>query len=200
MDDRLYRSMDDRLLAGVAGGVAERLDADPSIIRVAWALLVVLTGGLALVAYVIMAIVVPEAPDDGPASQPLWQPAPPAGTAPPDLDAQPDLDAPTAATTGATTATALGAPGAVGSRIAPDGRTVARATAPTHGRRRRSGAERGDDRGPLIGGLVLILIGAFFLLRQFIPEIDLGSWWPLILVGIGVILVITSVRPDRDPG
>ena len=62
MDDRLYRSVDDRMLAGVAGGVAERLDADPSIIRVVWALLIVLTGGLALVAYVVMAIVVPEAP------------------------------------------------------------------------------------------------------------------------------------------
>ena len=62
MDDRLYRSVDDRMLAGVAGGVAERLDADPSIIRVVWALLIILTGGLALVAYVVMAIVVPEAP------------------------------------------------------------------------------------------------------------------------------------------
>ena len=210
MDERLYRSVDDRMLAGVAGGVAERLDADPSIIRVVWALLVVLTGGLALVAYVIMAIVVPEAPYDRPASQPLWQSppdAPPAAdAAPPDPAARPDPDAPTAATAAALTTTSAAAgptapaPGAAGSWVAPDGQTVARATEPASRRRRRSGADRGDDRGPLIGGLVLILIGGFFLLRQFIPAIDLGSWWPLLLVGIGVILVIIAVRPDRTSG
>ena len=217
MDDRLYRSVDDRMLAGVAGCVAERLDADPSIIRVVWALLVVLTGGLALVAYVVMAIVVPEAPDDRPAGQPLWQSppdAPPDGppaaaAAPLDPAAPPDPDAPTAATLPALSVTALAvpaapvatgpAPGTAGSWVAPDGRTVARATAPTSSRRQRSG-DRGEDRGPLIGGLVLILIGGFFLLRQFIPALDLGSWWPLILVAIGVILVIVSIRPDRTSG
>src|SRR6478609_8673851 len=60
--DRLYRSREDRVLAGVAGGVAEMVDADPSLIRVVWAVLIVLTGGLALLVYVVMAIVVPEAP------------------------------------------------------------------------------------------------------------------------------------------
>ena len=48
MTDRLYRSRDDRILAGVAGGLAENLDADPSIIRIVWVLLVFLTGGIAL--------------------------------------------------------------------------------------------------------------------------------------------------------
>ena len=57
MTDRLYRSRDDRMLAGVAGGVAEMIDADPSIVRIVWALLVVLTGGIALLVYIIMAIV-----------------------------------------------------------------------------------------------------------------------------------------------
>ena len=64
MDDRLYRSPDDRMIAGVAGGVAERLDADPSIIRIVWAVLIFLTGGLALLVYIVMAIVVPERPAD----------------------------------------------------------------------------------------------------------------------------------------
>ena len=62
MNDRLYRSRDDRVLAGVAGGLAERLDLDPSLVRVVWAILIVLSGGLFLLLYVIMAIVVPEAP------------------------------------------------------------------------------------------------------------------------------------------
>ena len=60
MSDRLYRSRDDRILTGVAGGVAEQLDADPSLIRIVWAVLIVLTGGLALLVYIVMAVVVPE--------------------------------------------------------------------------------------------------------------------------------------------
>src|SRR3954468_11678097 len=52
------------MLAGVAGGVAEMLDLDPSLVRIVWALLVVLTGGIALLVYIIMAIVVPEGPED----------------------------------------------------------------------------------------------------------------------------------------
>ena len=60
MNDRLYRSRDDRMLAGVAGGLAEYWDADPSLIRIIWALLVLLTGGVALVIYIVMAFVVPD--------------------------------------------------------------------------------------------------------------------------------------------
>ena len=62
MGTRLYRSRDDRMLAGVAGGLAEIWDADPSLVRILWAILVPLTGGIALVVYVVMAIVVPEEP------------------------------------------------------------------------------------------------------------------------------------------
>ena len=60
--DRLYRSRDDRMLAGVAGGLAEMWGADPSLVRVIWALLVVFTGGIALLVYIVMALVVPEEP------------------------------------------------------------------------------------------------------------------------------------------
>ena len=62
MNDRLYRSRDDRMITGVAGGVAEQLDADPSLIRIVWTVLIVLTGGLALLVYIVMAVVVPERP------------------------------------------------------------------------------------------------------------------------------------------
>jgi len=63
MNARLYRSRDDRMLAGVAGGLAEHWDADPSLVRLIWALLVIFTGGIALVVYIVMAFVVPEAPE-----------------------------------------------------------------------------------------------------------------------------------------
>ncbi len=45
MNDRLYRSRDERMFAGVAGGVAERFDLDPSLVRVVWLILMFLSGG-----------------------------------------------------------------------------------------------------------------------------------------------------------
>jgi phage shock protein C len=62
VNDPLYRSQSDRMLAGVAGGVAEHFELDPSLVRVGWVILVVLTGGIFLLIYIVMAIVVPEEP------------------------------------------------------------------------------------------------------------------------------------------
>ena len=62
MNDRLYRSRDDRMLAGVAGGLAEHWDADPSLLRLVWALLVIFTGGIALIVYIVMALILPDGP------------------------------------------------------------------------------------------------------------------------------------------
>jgi phage shock protein C len=59
MNRRLYRSQTESVLGGVAGGVAEYLDLDPAIVRVIWALLALITGGVFLILYVVMWIVVP---------------------------------------------------------------------------------------------------------------------------------------------
>jgi len=55
---RLYRSRDDRVLEGVCGGLAKYFDIDPVIVRVI-AVLSLFLGGAGLVAYVILALVVP---------------------------------------------------------------------------------------------------------------------------------------------
>jgi phage shock protein C len=60
MREPLYRSRDDRLLFGVAGGMAEWLDLDPAIVRLVWAVLI-LAGGVGLLLYIVAAIVIPEA-------------------------------------------------------------------------------------------------------------------------------------------
>lgn len=62
MNQRLYRSRTEVVWTGVAGGVAEWLRMDPSLVRIAWVILTPLTGGLALLVYLVMWIVVPVAP------------------------------------------------------------------------------------------------------------------------------------------
>jgi phage shock protein PspC (stress-responsive transcriptional regulator) len=55
----LTRSTDDRVIAGVAGGVARHLGLDPTLVRVVWAISL-LFGGLGLIVYVILWIALPK--------------------------------------------------------------------------------------------------------------------------------------------
>ncbi len=61
MEKRLYRSREDRMLAGVCGGLGEYFDIDPTWIRIGWVLLFFVEG-IGLLAYIICAIVIPENP------------------------------------------------------------------------------------------------------------------------------------------
>ena len=58
---KLYRSEDDRMMAGVAGGLGEFLDIDSTIIRLIFAFSILL-GGTGLLVYAVMWLVVPESP------------------------------------------------------------------------------------------------------------------------------------------
>lgn len=132
MNERLYRSRSDRMIAGVAGGLAQSMRLDPSIVRIIWAILVPATGGLALIVYIVMAIVVPEEP---------------------------------------------------------------------------AGAEHAPPR-PVTGtsfavpvGAALVVLGAYLLLRQYIPQLDFDRIWPVLLIGLGVLLLIVAMRRrSDDPG
>ena len=56
---RLTKSKD-RKLAGVCGGIAEYFNVDPSLVRIAWAL-VSACYGAGIIAYIVAALVLPEA-------------------------------------------------------------------------------------------------------------------------------------------
>ena len=153
MNRRLYRSRTDTVLGGVAAGLAIYLNADPALIRIAWALLVVITGGAALLVYIVAWIVVPE------------EPAAPVAT-----DAEPATDPVT------------------GEVILPEPeRAPAEATS----------RDSGGNAGVLVG-IGLVLIGAWFLVREYLPEIDWGLIWPLVLVAVGALILVTSMRRRAD--
>lgn len=59
MRERLYRSRQEKMIAGVAGGLAQYFDIDPVIVRVIFIAATLITGGLGLLAYVLLWIVVP---------------------------------------------------------------------------------------------------------------------------------------------
>ncbi len=61
-DKKLYRSKEDRKIAGVCGGIAEYFNIDPTVIRVAWVILCAF-GGSGIFAYILAAIIIPEEDD-----------------------------------------------------------------------------------------------------------------------------------------
>ena len=54
-----------------------------------------------------------------------------------------------------------------------------------------------ENRNSLIGGIVLISLGIIFLANRFIPNIDFGDLWPLVLVVLGGVLIATSLAERK---
>ena len=150
MNRRLYRSRSDSMIGGVAAGLAAYLNSDPALVRIVWAILVVVTGGAALVVYIIAWVVVPEEPVEASAvTEPTTDPV-------------------------------------TGEVVIPDGEPATAAATSTP-------SVTGGQAGVVVG-IGLVVIGLWFLLREYLPEIDWSLIWPLVLVGIGVLVLVTSMR------
>jgi phage shock protein PspC (stress-responsive transcriptional regulator) len=150
MNRRWVRSQTNRVIGGVAAGLADYLNADPALVRIAWALLVVVTGGLAFVAYLVAWVVVPETPD---------------------------------------------APYAAGPSSTPEGTAGAVVTAtPAAGAPPTKPAADGDNRAGMILGIGLVLVGAWFLVREYLPDIDWSLLWPIVLIAVGIVILVGVSR------
>lgn len=150
MRERLYRSRTDRMIFGVAGGMARWLDVDPAVVRLVWALLII-AGGVGLLLYIVAAIVVPE--------EPLGS-APPAGMG------------------GPQTGTGAGGGGWAAPQATP---------------------RRGSGSAPVIIGVVLVLLGAWFLAERYIDWLDNALLWPALLIVVGVLLLVGAMRRTGGP-
>ena len=150
MNRRLYRSRSDSMIGGVAAGLAAYLNSDPALVRIVWAILVVVTGGAALVVYIVAWIVVPE------------EPVAPAAPVEPTTDP------------------------VTGEVVIPTSEPAPAAAASTP-------SVTGGQAGVVVG-IGLVVLGLWFLLREYLPEIDWSLIWPLVLVGIGVLVLVTSMR------
>ena len=60
MAKKLYKIEKDKKIFGVCAGIAEYLDMDPTIIRVAWVIFTLLVCGAGLVIYIVCAFVFPD--------------------------------------------------------------------------------------------------------------------------------------------
>jgi len=221
---RLYRTSDDRMIAGVAGGVAAYFDVDPIIVRILWFISVFVTASMSFWAYVIMIFVVPQEPAEWPAQSP-WAPggapagygagyAPPAATGSvPPVDGDAGLAGGTPAAAGPWPDAvpgdpAYGTPNAAGFAAVP-GQPPAPNAAWTNDwrsqwrqdrwQRRADRIEARRERGGsgLFFGLLLILVGGLLAWHQVDPNFDVNITWPVVIVAVGLILVVSSIRREK---
>ncbi|MEI6884890.1 MAG: PspC domain-containing protein [Bacteroidota bacterium] len=164
---RLYRSLTDRKIAGVAGGLAEYFDTDPLLLRLAFVVLALAGGGGVLI-YFILWVITPEKPvmfdqfntSTGGTSSP--NPEPPASepfTSNDPFKARDPFSNP----------------------------------APPTQPKSDPFVSSEKSKGSLVGGLILITLGSLFLINQLIPNVDFGDLWPVLLVVIGAGLLINSI-------
>ena len=48
-------------------------------------------------------------------------------------------------------------------------------------------------------GAVLILLGAWFLVDQYV-DVDWNLLWPVVVIGLGVVLMVGAMRRNQPPG
>jgi len=202
--ERLYRHPTDRAIAGVAGGLAVWLDIDPSLVRIAWVLLAIFTGGVFVLVYIVMMIVVPLPPPGwvprprsaGPGQG--WQPGsggwtPPGGPPPgwgPAAAPTPDWDAPPAAPPPGFTAGTPGTSGTAGG-WPPQDASTAPGGSPTP-----SWSPPRTGNAGIVAGVILIGLGVWFLVDQFI-DINWDVLWPVAIMVVGGALIAGALMRGR---
>lgn len=169
---RLYRSRSNAVLGGVCGGIADYFSIDPTIVRLVW-LITVFMGGAGILVYLVAWIIIPPIDrwDDDWEWSTRARRGQPAAREAPDGPSRSDPPA------------AKPASPELSPRSSPESSPA-------------SSLESSPEaaRGHRTGGLVLIVVGGFLLLRNFVPELHLGRFWPLLLIGIGLWLVWRAAK------
>lgn len=52
--------------------------------------------------------------------------------------------------------------------------------------------DKRNHHSNLTGGLILITLGILFLIDRFVPQVNFGDLWPVILIVIGITLLIRN--------
>jgi phage shock protein PspC (stress-responsive transcriptional regulator) len=174
---RLYRSTTDVAMGGVAAGLGDYFKVDPTLIRLGFVLATVITGGIFIAVYLALWMLIPAA------GSTLTEPGKIINENLNDMGSR-------------VRSFAAGTPtqrmGDANANVNPSGAGTEPMAMQDPSQTPPASASAQARSG--LNPRVLILIGAFFLLvnmgafRAF-HGAHWGTWWPLILVGIGVIML-----------
>jgi len=183
MEKRLFRNEHDKVVAGVSSGLAEYMQADITIIRLLFVLSTFFLAGAGLLVYIVMWIVVPV--NNDPVAKynkfnEFFQKnqdnsmfnSPNAFNNPSNSGEQTKWNTPNAG---------------------PEFNNQ-------FNQNNFNQFSKSNDTGRTIGGLVLLILGIYFLLRQLdiVPEwfniFRIYKLWPLAIVAVGISLIFRNQR------
>ncbi len=148
MYKKLYRSVTDKMIGGVCGGLAEYFAVDPVIVRLIFVLAVIF-GGSGILAYIILWIIIPQKPYI----------------------------------------------------ITPfNNEQTKNNSASTNDEKKTENAQpnmnfvydKPQNNKTVFAGAFLIVLGGIFLLDNFVPRFHFGDFWPLILIGLGIAIILNA--------
>ncbi|MDY0102425.1 MAG: PspC domain-containing protein [Lentimicrobium sp.] len=164
---RLYRTVQGRVIGGVSGGLADFFGMDPTIVRLIFVLLVIF-GGSGVLLYIILWIILPEKNSYTPyTSFTASGPSP------------------------------TGENSGIGEAYEGFEQGTPHSTVNETFQKVTEAQQKKKMEGSLIGGAILIVLGSIFLIERFIPRIDFGDLWPLLLISLGLILIFANL-PRKD--
>jgi phage shock protein C len=174
---RLMRSRRERMWAGVAGGLAEYFDLDPNLVRVLWVAATILSHGAGVAVYILLWVILPR--DERPREEEprAWR------------DWSEEFHAETQRLADEARRVADDVRGSGPSWRAPG------PSAPTSGdwaeSERYVEGHRRHGRHPRSTGIALVTLGIVLLAANtgVFSWIDWHMMWPVIFIGLGVILL-----------
>lgn len=185
MEKRLYRNEHDKIFSGVSSGLAEYLGYDVLLIRILFVFSVPFTGGVGLLAYIIMWIVLPV--NNDPAARfakfGKFYESKPATSHDPMFNSANAFSNPSNSGQSTKWNTENAGPNFTMPNQAPFAATP-----------------KGNDAGRTVAGIVLIVLGCFFLLKKFIfipAWFSIFKLWPLVIVAIGISLIFKNRRKNE---
>jgi phage shock protein C len=183
MEKKLFRNEHDKMIAGVASGLADYMQVEVTIVRLLFALSAIFMAGGGLVAYIIMWIIVPVNNDPAARFSKFN-----------DYFNKNNPNTPPFGKAEAFT-------GPVGSAQTNWTQPVSDAQkTPFETQTDFSKINKPNDTGRTIGGLLLLVVGCFFLMREFdfIPDwFRFRNFWPLIFIALGISVIAKSKRKNE---
>lgn len=159
---RIYRSTDDKMIGGVAAGIAHYLELDVALIRLLWVLAVFL-GGAGIAAYLVAWIIIPEEPYSGAISRGIA-----GGNIHENKTPSGELD-----------------------EYAGDEEDFSGGEA---GNASAGSCSPGNDRTNQVFGVLLVVLGIAFLIRETLNLDIFRYMWPGLLILLGIFILFNNDR------
>lgn len=180
MEKKLFRNEHDKMIAGVASGLADYMQVEITIVRLLFVLSAVFLAGVGLVAYLVMWVILPV--NNDPAAKfsqfsEYFKNNPGAGNFtnqnPFENPSQPNWTQPS---------------------------QPFQEKKPFETQTEFTGIKKSPNTGRTVAGLLLVVIGCIFMLKEFdlIPDfLRLRNLWPVILIAFGISIIAKSRKKNE---